>query len=314
MIRAASTIFTLLLLLQFSYVNAQYIFKGYLGIEGGESFYYELHFKDSVGYLSGYSYTYSEKQKEVKAAIVGKVNISQKVLEFQETALIHNNGFRSKATICLLKAVLIWKEENNQPSFGGKITSSDISQTVCSSGSISIQNLNDVTAYFQQIATSSNKPLDSAPKILNEISEKKHLRVVYDTIVTNTPVTTTPSKIPETISQRISKVIEWESDTIQIQLWDGGKLDNDKISIKINGQSVLEQYTLTQQKKQLFFPISSSKTTLTILAENVGNEPPNTADILLQDRQNQYHIVAHNDVGKAATIIINKKTPQSSQR
>ncbi len=312
--RAASLILSMLLLLQCSSIDAQYIFKGYLGIEGGESFHYELHFKDSANYISGYAFTYSEKQKEVKAAIVGKVNIYQKTLQFQETKLIHNNGFKSREIICLLQAVLIWKEDTNQPSFSGKITSSDISQTACSNGSISIQNINDVAAFFQQKTVSINASKESLPKKINKINEPKQLRVVYDTISTNASVATKQSKTPESISHGVSKEIVWESDTIQMQLRDGGKLDNDKISIIINGQKFLEQFILTKEKKILYVPISSSKTTITIHAENVGSEPPNTADILLQDRQNQYHIVAHNEVGKAATINIYKKTQRSSQR
>jgi len=249
--RAASLIFSMLLLLQCSSIDAQYIFKGYLGIEGGESFHYELHFKDSANYISGYAFTYSEKQKEVKAAIVGKVNIYQKTLQFQETKLIHNNGFKSREIICLLQAVLIWKEDTNQPSFSGKITSSDISQTACSNGSISIQNINDVAAFFQQKTASSNSSLVSQPKKINKNKEQKHLRVVYDTIATNPSVATKQSKTPESISHGVSKEIVWESDSIQMQLWDGGKLDNDKISIIINGQKFRTVYSHQREKNPL---------------------------------------------------------------
>src|ERR1043165_4680244 len=108
------TYLPLLLLLLCSAASAQVkqrTLKGYMGLEGGESFTYEMDFKDSAGHIKGYAYTWLQKGKEVKASIKGEINRKAHTVSFYEDEIIYNKGFASNVTICLVKATLRYQKD-----------------------------------------------------------------------------------------------------------------------------------------------------------------------------------------------------------
>src|SRR5690606_12581480 len=100
----------------------------------------------------------------------------------------------------------------------------------------------------------------------------------------------------------------WETDKIILTIWDGSQEDGDRVTVSFNNLQVLTDYTLLNEKKTLELDLSSSGiNTITITALNEGGQPPNTANITIQDGNKQYEIVAYNKIGKKALIKIQKK-------
>ena len=117
---------------------------------------------------------------------------------------------------------------------------------------------------------------------------------------------TTPV-VTDKITANIEKTYNWHSDTVVLDIWDGGSQDGDKITLLYNGKALLTHYLLVKEKKQLHIPLSGSNiNTITILAENEGLEPPNTASLMLTDGQIRYSILAYNNKGQQAVIRIQK--------
>jgi len=92
-----------------------------------------------------------------------------------------------------------------------------------------------------------------------------------------------------------------------IEVWDGGVVDGDVITVLYNDAPLLTNYMLEKAHKQLRIPITKKKSTVTVIAIDEGANPPNTADILLIDGVLRYKITAYNSKGKKAVIILNKK-------
>src|SRR5690606_1546136 len=113
---------------------------------------------------------------------------------------------------------------------------------------------------------------------------------------------------PVEITEGKDKIYEWVSDTIIFEIRDGGKIDGDVVSVSFNNNIVLHNYTLTKGVKRILLPLSGKEVdAITIIAGNEGNEPPNAADIMLQDGDRLYEIIAHNKIGKKANILIRRK-------
>lgn len=290
-----------LLLLLAPSLHAQYVLKGYLGVEGGESFHYDMHFSDSSGTIFGVAYTYSILGKEVKARIKGTTDKTRQTIHFQETEILYNKGFHSNATICLIQATLQYKNMGEQsPSLNGSISSSDITQVTCSNGSITIQNASDAATLFNTAIIPIAKMT-----VTNPIKSKKPIKVVYDTstVFNNEAAASTFSKtVIDKVTHGDEKVIAWKSDTLTIIIWDGGKVDGDIISLFINDENVLHRYTLSKMQKIMTFKHLKKVTTIQIKAENEGSEPPNTADILLLDGSQEHRLISYNPQGKNSTI------------
>lgn len=277
------------------------ILKGYLGVQGGESFHYELHFTDSNNVVNGFSYTYAEPNKKVKTAFTGIIDKVAQTLAFQETAIVYNRGFESKATICLIQAVLKFvNQENGQRVFAGAITSSDLSNTSCSSGFITIAGAAAEKEIFARQVFVENKK-EETTKTPMPTSKKIQVSSIVEapaSLGTTMPVKSTK----EIITDGTDKSYEWKTDSVIIEIWDGGKLDGDIISLRINDTLYLKNYSLKQGRKKIVLPFAKGEMVLKIVAENEGNESPNTADILLRDGQRQYPIMAYNKWGKKAII------------
>lgn len=65
--------------------------------------------------------------------------------------------------------------------------------------------------------------------------------------------------------------------SVKLVLWDNGEVDNDSISVVLNGQYVLTNYRLTKDKKKLKIRLNEGSNQLVVLAHNEGTIPPNTA-------------------------------------
>ena len=109
------------------------------------------------------------------------------------------------------------------------------------------------------------------------------------------------------VTTGVEKAYDWHSDTLVIDVWDGGTVDGDRITLQFNGETYLTNYFLQKEKKQLRIPISGYEVnTIAILADNEGSDPPNTASILLTDGTSKYSILAYNKKDDVALIRIRK--------
>lgn len=87
-----------------------------------------------------------------------------------------------------------------------------------------------------------------------------------------------------------------EADSIKIELFDNGNYDNDIVSILFNNQIVVSKKEIqTDIKKPVMFSFKLdsdySKNKISIVAENLGLEPPNSALLIITDsfRKSIYH-------------------------
>ncbi|MDC0189527.1 hypothetical protein OAJ42_01450 [Flavobacteriales bacterium] len=79
------------------------------------------------------------------------------------------------------------------------------------------------------------------------------------------------------------KIFQVKSKYIIVNVWDDEKVDGDTLSINFNGKWILKDYHLVKDKKTLLLPLrENEENELIFHAENLGNEPPNTAAVELK--------------------------------
>ena len=282
----------------------KFTLNGYLAVRGGESYHYRLVFTDTGDILKGYSLTYDDENKDTKALIEGRIDRKAKMLSFRETEITYNHGFESHVTICLIDATLKYDAANK--ALAGKLSSKDIGNADCGGGSINFINEQELKQLFSEEQPKKDTVAKTLPTAVVAVPKKK-MTIIYDTVHTVKSVAVAP--LPDKITTGIEKSYEWTSDTLKLDVWDGGKIDGDVISILMDDKPLLKGYTLTQGKKRIEIPLPGhgTKYAIIIIAQNEGNEAPNTADILLIDGEKSYHVVAYNEIGKTAVIRLHKK-------
>jgi len=290
----------------------EYRLNGYMGVQGGESFHYDLRLKDSTGnLLSGYASTYQNPENNVRTYVVAQIDRNSKTLYLKEETIVENNYFKSKAIICLVEVQLKYSSlEKNL--YGTLITMTAGNGANCSKGSISFSNKEELDHLFNPVAAAAAPAKPSGPKITvlsrkpsYESRENSNAAMPGD----NAPKA--PIAAPAAvITEGQDKTYLWQSDEIVLEIWDGTAVDNDRVAILFNGTEVLPDYTLTKTKKEIRLPVGGNELNIiSIKALNEGSEPPNTANITIRDGSTSYDIMAHNKFGRSALIKIRKKIP-----
>jgi hypothetical protein len=97
-----------------------------------------------------------------------------------------------------------------------------------------------------------------------------------------------PSYIPEITRARKNNLVETvivTNEEVVIKLYDNGEIDNDTVSLYVNGQLVLanKRLSTTPITYTLKMDESSPDQTIVMVAENMGSIPPNTSLMIVQD-------------------------------
>ena len=272
-------ILTLALLLPFSLCGQtkKYSLDGRAKMITGETYPYHVVFDVKGTALSGYSITKQLNGTDYKTEIKGHIYKRTHTLTITETKPL--GALPDSTGLCMFDARLTYKLEGARYVVTGKFTSKDISGNLCGEGTMRCEQLNTPASVFY------TKP--DVPKA-------------------DTPVVKEP--IPaNTITEGVQKQIDWQTGECIMEIWDGGVVDGDVITILLNDIPVLTQYRLVKEKKQLRLPLAKKTNTITIIADDEGANPPNTADILLMDGPLQYKLTAYNSAGKRAVIVLTKR-------
>ncbi len=250
----------------------------------GTSYLYAVTFETRGTSVTGYSVTKQPSGAEFKAEIKGHINRKAHTLDFSETRSLDNNP-QNENTICLFDAKLTYKQLGTKYLVTGTFTGHDLNNEPCTSGAMMFETPTAPGNMFH----AEKKPSPLPPKT--------------DTAATKEPVPALPANM---ITAGVQKQLEWNTDSCIIEVWDGGVVDGDVVTILLNDTPVLTKYSLVKARKQLRLPLTKNTSTITIVAEDEGLNPPNTAEISLLDGKASHRITAFNKKGEKAVIIIKK--------
>jgi len=98
--------------------------------------------------------------------------------------------------------------------------------------------------------------------------------------------------------------IKVASGDLEIQLWDYGKEDGDKISLFMNGSNLLKKHVLTNKRKKIKVSLNPGANKLIVYAHNLGKDTPNTASIIVNDGETKQLLSLQSTLGECGSISI----------
>jgi hypothetical protein len=208
--------------------------------------------------------------------------------------------------------------------FTGPITSNDLTNVTCGRGTLTFPDSEELRTLFSgtQPETTgaayvhAERPEPQVDVPTSEVPEQpavktsKPIQVVYDTIPRPTiPAKSSVAPVTVKVTAGVEQMYEWNSDTIKLEIWDGGKIDGDLVTVYYNGEMVWDRSAISATKKRFYLPLSASDdiNRIVIVAINEGNEPPNTANLTLWDGPVSHAVIAYNSIGKEAVIKVRRK-------
>jgi hypothetical protein len=102
----------------------------------------------------------------------------------------------------------------------------------------------------------------------------------------------------------VQNKMEVGTDLVTVKVWDRGTVDGDKIALYLNGELILDDYTLNKDKKEITLHLQAGTNYLAMHAINLGTIPPNTAAMEISDGKKKKNITVISDTGKSGAIEI----------
>ena len=329
--------FTLIsLLLLSTSVQAQKltgIWRGYFSAANGifrddigeEMYKYEVQIdQQSDNSAKGVTYSYKSTVFYGKSTMQGIYTASSKNLIIKELKLVELKiGSNSEPCLmtCYLDYVKIGKLEVLQGTF---ISTNAKNKKDCGSGKVYLERvlksdfeLEEFLAHPKPAAPITQqkpmvKPSNKDSDIVNRDNETDNTANTIKTTVPENKKSTTTNVTPKVLVQRdnfLIKRILTSEPIVKVELFDNGTIDNDTISLYHNNEQVIIKGKLNYQPLTYSFNCGNEPVNheLILVAENLGEIPPNTAIMVVTIGKKRQEIFLTSDEKKNAKIIIEYK-------
>jgi hypothetical protein len=104
--------------------------------------------------------------------------------------------------------------------------------------------------------------------------------------------------------ESVVQSIQTKQKYISMVIMDSGEIDNDSISVAVNGNYVLTGHRLTRDKVRIRLPLQEGKNTIVFYAHNEGDVPPNTARCFIRKGFGKVEFPVGTDLEKNAVIEV----------
>ena len=261
-----------------AYSQNTFSYLGTLILSNNTPISFSLVLEEDNGIINGYSITNINTPDETKSEISGLYFKSDNSFQLQETQILKTSSEAPLNTFCYINMNLVFKGKFGSKRLEGTFIGNFLDSTQCARGKIILMKKSKIAKKIKKI-------------------KKKVARKYTDTNLI---------KRTEILKDGDNFTINWESNKIKLYIWDANQEDGDKITLKINGDIILNYFETKNKRKKLKYQLEDGENIIEITATNLGTSPPNTSRIELVDSKTKYPIITQLELGKSAIIKIVK--------
>ncbi len=271
--------------------NNTYEFIGTLQLSNNELISYKLNFTDiGNGKIEGTTISDIYGDDRTKSIVNGNISFTDQKISFIETRNLSTKSKAKDEEFCYLTVRnATFKTVRGKTILQGKFTGKLPNGSNCANGTIYLVS----ASYLQQLENSyinaeKIKNVDTLNNLKNKIEILKQ-RAEKNTLKSN-----------EVLQ------VNWQSNEIILEIWDGEQEDLDEIAVFVNDKKIVDKLTLRRQKKVFIIPLDEKVSTIKIIGLYEGLSAPCTANINLKDGVETIPIISVLKKGESNTINIRK--------
>jgi len=103
---------------------------------------------------------------------------------------------------------------------------------------------------------------------------------------------------------RVDRSIQVQSKNIHIRVWDNGIVDGDILTLFLNGKRIIKEYRVNKRKWSIPVDILDGENLLILHAEALGDIPPNTVAVAIDDGIEEQVIVISSNLKESGAILV----------
>ena len=257
----------------FSFAQNYYDLIGALFVDDTRPISYRLIFEEDKGLINGYSITGIGTNFETKSELSGKFKGDSLFLtEFQVLSTLSEELI---SNFCFIDLKAQLKGSKKKQFFEGVFVGRFLDGQKCASGKVVFADKYKLDKKMKQVR-----------KVQELIGDKKH-----------------DNKLVKLNSDETHKIF-WHSEKLKIHLWDSSVEDDDRITLIINGESVLDNEVMRSKKKKISYILKKGTNIIELIAENEGMAPHNTTRVELIDEKTKHAILSQLETNKKLTFKI----------
>lgn len=249
---------------------------------------YKLVLSKKNGKISGYSITDFQGENETKNKIIGDYNDKTQQLNFTEKDIIYTKSKIIQNDFCYLN---FKGKVNLKEKISGSFLSIFNDEQVCLKGTINLVSAEKAKKRMKKFDNKIQKSSVVSNENKKEINLEKFLDELKSDVLKKNELTS----------------IYFNSDEIQLEIWDSSAEDGDEISIDLDNETILSHYKILNKKKYLKIKLDKEITVIKITANNVGEYPPNTAKINISNKEKTIELVSKLNLNEVTSLQIIKK-------
>lgn len=265
-----------------------YEYLGLIKLSDSAFISYKLDFEELDGVINGYSITNMGGAHETKSNIKGTYNKNTNEFSFKELNVVYTKSSLDEFDICLINFSGKLRNLKKNRAFSGDFKGLRENNTPCENGMIIMTNAEKI----QKRVEKAQKKILKSKLVSKEVKEKINLKRKLDTL------TMSVVKSNENLN------IFTKTKNVIISIYDAGKVDDDRINLYVDGDLVLENYSIQKEKKEIPITISKDLTTVKVTALNVGDSAPNTVKVEILDGSNLITTRTSLDTNESAVLTL----------
>lgn len=304
-----------------------------LGVQDRYKFEVQIGQTDKT--FQGVTYSYKTTVFYGKATAIGTINKQTKKVLLQETKIVEMKS--STGGACIMTCFMQYSKIGNDEFLEGKYTGISITDSsFCGRGTVFLRKV-PVSDFYKEpflVEREKKKTVPVAPKQpANPSSPATSPKPVTAKPKPKTPpVATLPKKsddlkpltedslkkiaskihtdipVPKVISSRkneIVKTITTSAKEVYIKIYDNGTIDNDTVSVYIDNRLVVSKQKLTEKAivVKLKLDDDADDHELVMVAENLGEIPPNTSLMVVSAGDQTYEVRITSTEQKNAVVV-----------
>lgn len=105
---------------------------------------------------------------------------------------------------------------------------------------------------------------------------------------------------------KLERVLEVQSSSIKIKVWDNGTVDGDVATIFLNGERIVHELRVDKRKFGIPVKLNQNDNFLVLHAESLGDISPNTVAISIDDGVKEQIIILSSNLDESGAVMIRK--------
>ncbi|WP_299523214.1 hypothetical protein [uncultured Lutibacter sp.] len=283
-------IFTFLVNSGLIYGQIEQEYLGVIKLNDSSFISYRINLLENNNLISGYSITDIGGNHETKSNITGSYSSKNNTFSFKEVGIIYTKSQIDDYDFCYIHFNGKMNNVNSNKNIEGDFEGRYNDGSTCINGEIKLKNIIKI----EKKAVKIDKLIQKSKSIDKDIKSSVSVVQTLDSLKMNI------LKPDQNLTMFSS------SSALKLSIFDAGKVDGDKINIYVNDTIFLKNYIVSKKTKNLIIPLNSKKTSIKVIALNVGSISPNTAKIEITDQKNTINTLTRLKTGEKTLLTIIK--------